>query len=148
MSPTKQQGWPKRSSVAGPIAEIGCETWAAKLGTPWLTMLDDLKLPASALSEQQLQQLDEGPWAKAGSVEVLSVGEVKVAVEKLDVLLPILCQVLDAPIRPAVRWRQASWTLGGGIGLCTTTLEAQWASAFLRRRRRSSAASGRHHMRA
>lgn len=66
-------------------------------------MLDNLKLPAGALSEQQLQQLDEGAWAKAGSVEVLGVGEVKVAVEKLDMLLPILSQVLDAPIRPAVR---------------------------------------------
>ena len=94
---------------------------------PWLTMLDDLKLPARALSEEQLQQLDEGPWAKAGGVEMLGVGEVKVAVEELDVLLPVLSQVLDAPIRPAVRWSQVGRdTEEEALGFA---LEAESASA-------------------
>ena len=54
------------------------------------TMFYDLNVSSSGLMEQHIQKLDKGPWPEASCVEVLRIGEVKVAVEELHMLLVVL----------------------------------------------------------
>lgn len=63
-----------------------------------LAMSDDLNMPACGFMEQDIQQMDESSRPKAGCVEVLCICEVKVAVEKLHMLLVVLCQLIDVAI--------------------------------------------------
>ncbi len=51
--------------------------------------------------EQDIQQLDESSGPKACCVEVLSVCEVKVAVEQLHMLFVIFSQLIDVACGPA-----------------------------------------------
>ena len=55
-----------------------------------LTMSDDLNASPCGLVEQNIQQLYECSRSKASCVKVLSVCEVKVAVEQLHMLLVVL----------------------------------------------------------
>ena len=54
-------------------------------------MSDDLYMPASRLVEQHIQQRNKGSGTKASCVEMLSIREVKVAVEQLHMLLVVFC---------------------------------------------------------
>ena len=61
-------------------------------------MSDDLNMPPSRFMEENIQEMDECSGTKACGVEVLSIGEVKVAVEQLHVLLVVCRQLIDIAI--------------------------------------------------
>lgn len=52
-------------------------------------MSDDLNMPPSCFMKQHIQQMDECSGTKTGCVEVLSICEVEVTVEELDMLLVV-----------------------------------------------------------